>query len=61
MRAKKKAIITMKTTLIVIFGVIAELHKSFSQQIFAIIELALNYKMKNLVFLFSLLKKIEFT
>jgi hypothetical protein len=35
MRAKKKAPITMKSALIVIFGVIAELHKSFSQQILA--------------------------
>ena len=32
---------------IVIFGVIAELHKSLSQQTLAITELALNYKNKS--------------
>ncbi len=53
MRAKKKAPITIKTPPIVIFGVIAELHKSFSQQRLAITELALNYKMniEKIVFL----------
>jgi len=44
MRAKKKAPITIKTALIVIFGVIAELHKFVSQQTLAMMELALNYK-----------------
>jgi hypothetical protein len=44
MRAKKKAPITIKSVPIVIFGVIAELHKSVSQHTLAIIELALTYQ-----------------
>jgi hypothetical protein len=42
MRAKKKAPRTIIMVPIVIFGVMAELHKSPSQQTLAIIELALN-------------------
>jgi len=60
MRAKKKAPITIKTLPIVIFGIIAELHKSFSQQRLAITELALNYKMNIEKNCFSI-KRIEFT
>jgi hypothetical protein len=43
MRAKTKTPKIIKMTLIVILDVIAELHKSFSQQTLAIIELAFHY------------------
>ena len=60
MRAKKKAPTTIKRAPSVIFGVTAELHKSFSQHTLAIIELASTYNRTTSFFLRILLECITY-